>query len=86
MIVGLDAPCPAQNLMVQPQFGVIVNGASLQVLPPGRRPEVRSAAGGKVGGVTQPSDARLASRASDSITDRRIVATEFDVIDPRQHG
>jgi len=36
--------------------------------------------------VTQPSDARLASRAFDSITDRRIVATEFDVIDPRQHG
>lgn len=28
----------------------------------------------------------LASRASDGITDQRIVATEFDVIDPRQHG
>ncbi len=28
----------------------------------------------------------LASRASDGITGQRIVATEFDVIDPRQHG
>ncbi len=28
----------------------------------------------------------LASRASDGITDQRIVATEFDVIDPWQHG
>ncbi len=44
MIVGLDAPCPPQYLMVQPQFGVVVNGASLQILPAGRWPEVRSAA------------------------------------------
>ncbi len=44
MIVGLDAPSPAQYLMVQPQFGVVVNGASLQILPTGRWPEVRSAA------------------------------------------
>jgi hypothetical protein len=28
----------------------------------------------------------LASRASDGITDQRIIATEFDVTDPRQHG
>ena len=28
----------------------------------------------------------LASRAPDGITDQRIVTTEFDVIDPRQHG
>lgn len=35
MIAGLDAPCPAQYLMVQPQFGVVVNGASLQILPAG---------------------------------------------------
>jgi len=35
MIAGLDAPCPAHYLMVQPQFGVVVNGTSLQILPAG---------------------------------------------------
>jgi hypothetical protein len=32
MLVGLELICPAQDLIVQPQFGVVVNGASLQVL------------------------------------------------------
>ena len=36
--------------------------------------------------VMGPPVCWLASRASDGITDQRIVATEFDVIDPPQHG
>ena len=27
MLAGLDAPCPAQHLIVQPYFGVVGNGA-----------------------------------------------------------
>jgi hypothetical protein len=67
MIVGLDAPCPAQYLMVQPQFGVVVNEASLQILPadadhgaPGEGVNV-SLAGGALTGTGTPKSSKVIS-------------------------